>query len=141
MPPVEVVLFANEDGTAPILNWFDELERRDRRILAKVLARIERLRELGHGMRRPEADSLRDGIYELRIAFQGVQYRALYFFDGRAYAVLSHGLAKEDVVPPREIDLAVRRKALFAKDPEKYTYREDVNENEDGDGPFERLDL
>jgi hypothetical protein len=78
MPQVEVVFFAEEDGTAPILEWFDELERRDRRILAKVLVRVERLRDLGHELRRPESDSLRDGIHELRIAFQGVQYRALY---------------------------------------------------------------
>ncbi len=140
MPPAEVVFFADPDGAVPILRWFDELERRDRRILAKVLARLERLHDLGHELRRPEADLLRDGIYELRLAFQGVQYRALYFFAGRLCAVISHGLAKEDSVPPREIDLAVGRKNLFLSDPEKYTYREVLDEEETVGDAFERLD-
>ncbi len=32
--------------------------------------RLERLREMGHELRRPEADFLRDGIYELALAFE-----------------------------------------------------------------------
>jgi hypothetical protein len=46
----------------------------------KCFARIERLRELGHDIRRPEADFLRDGIYELRVSLSHVQYRILYSF-------------------------------------------------------------
>ena len=46
----------------------------------KVVVRLDRLRELGHELRRPEADFLRDGIYELRTASRGVNYRVLYFF-------------------------------------------------------------
>ena len=33
---------------------------------------MERLAEFGHELRRPEADLLRDKIYELRIALQGI---------------------------------------------------------------------
>jgi hypothetical protein len=33
--------------------------------------RLERLREMGHELRRPEADFLRDGIYELRVSLGG----------------------------------------------------------------------
>ena len=64
--------------------------------------RLERLHELGHELRRPEADLLRDGIYELRVALQGMNYRMLYFFHGREAVVVSHGIIKERVVPPRE---------------------------------------
>ncbi len=52
-----------------------------------------------------------------------MQYRVLYFFCGQA-AVLSHGLTKEDIVPPKEIESAIRRKGSFHADPEKHTYRE-----------------
>ena len=38
---------------------------------------------------------LRDGIYELRIGLQGLNYRILYFFHGKEAAVVSHGLIKE----------------------------------------------
>ena len=47
---------------------------------AKRYWQRERLRELGHELRRPEADTLWDGIYELRASVQGVHYSVLYFF-------------------------------------------------------------
>jgi phage-related protein len=90
-----------------------------------VHVRIERLRELGHELRRPEADLLRDGIHELRVRLQHVNYRILYFFHGNVAAVISHGIIKEDAVPRAEIDLAIQRKNRFERDPERHTYVED----------------
>ena len=45
------------------------------------------------------------------------------FFHGKT-AVLSHGLTKEQVVPPREIDRALERKMKFESDPERHTLEE-----------------
>lgn len=42
------------------MEWFDKLPAK---VLDKCYLRLERLRELGHQLRRPEADFLRDGIY------------------------------------------------------------------------------
>lgn len=89
--------------------------------------RIERLHELGYALRRPEADLLRDGIYELRASFQSVNYRMLYFFHQQT-AVISHGLTKEKKVPEREIEVAIRHHKLFEMDPAKHTYEEPENE-------------
>jgi phage-related protein len=86
--------------------------------------RLERLREMGHKLRRPAADFLRDGIYELRVSRGGVHYRILYFFHGAIAAVVSHGLVKERVVPPKQIDHAVERKKRFEANPAKHTYEE-----------------
>jgi hypothetical protein len=36
--------------------------------------------------------------------------------------VVSHGLTKEDVVPDREIELAIQRKARFEKAPQKHSF-------------------
>jgi phage-related protein len=121
MPRTKVVFFCEEDGSCPLLDWFAELPARAQ---DKCFLRLERLRELGHELRRPEADYLRDGVYELRVSLEGVQYRLLYFFHGRVAAVVTHGLVKERTVPSKEVDRAVRRKALFASNPEKHTYRE-----------------
>ncbi len=66
---------------------------------------------------------MRDEIYELRAAYQGVQYRMLYFFSGKAFVVISHGLVKEKKVPPKEIDRAVARKEKFEADQESHTFR------------------
>ena len=116
----EVVFYREEDGSVPLLDWLDGLARKPRE---KCLARLGRLEELGHELRRPEADFLRDGIYELRAAYQGVQYRMLYFFSGTAFAVVSHGLVKEKTVPPKEIDRAAERKRKFESDPASHTFR------------------
>lgn len=121
MPQIEVVFFREDGGAVPVLDWLDRLGDRSR---AKCLVRIERLRELGHELRRPEADYLRDEIYELRIGLQGIHHRILYFFHGRGVAVLSHGVVKERAVPPAQIDLAVERKRKFESNPARYTYRE-----------------
>jgi phage-related protein len=122
MPKTAVVVFAEDDGSAPVVEWLDGLEKAKAR--DKCIVRIERLVEMGHELRRPEADLLRDGIYELRMAWEGIQYRILYFFSGQR-AVLSHGLIKRgDAVSPQEIDLALRRKTQFENNPEKHTYRE-----------------
>ncbi len=120
MPQTEVVMFAAEDGTAPLLAWMDRLQEKVR---DKCIVRIERLAELGHELRRPEADFLRDEIHELRVRHGSGHYRILYFFhEGRA--VLSHGCTKEDIVPPVEIDRAIENRRRFIQDPLKHTYEE-----------------
>ncbi|MBZ0255569.1 type II toxin-antitoxin system RelE/ParE family toxin [bacterium] len=113
----EDYFYKEDDGTVPLLAWFDGLPGK---ALDKCTAKIERLEEQGHNLRRPEADYLRDGIYELRVRFQSVNYRILYFFHERAAVILSHGVTKERKVPPGEIDLAVSRKEKFAQAPDLY---------------------
>jgi hypothetical protein len=114
-------ILSGEDGTVPLLVWLDALPEK---IHLKCLARIERLKQEGHALRRPEADFLRDKIYELRIGFQGSNYRMLYFFHGNVAAVVSHGIVKEDKVPPKEIDKAIERMKKFQNNPEIHTYKE-----------------
>jgi len=77
MPSTEVVFYPDDDGTIPVLDWLGGLSLKAR---LKCLVRIERLRELGYDLRRPEADLLRDGVYELRASLNHVQYRILYAF-------------------------------------------------------------
>ena len=77
---------------------------------------------MGHELRRPEADLLRDKIYELRASLQGIHYRMLYFFHGNTAAVVSHGIVKESAVPPKEIERAIERKKEFESNPAKHSY-------------------
>ncbi|MBF0491956.1 MAG: type II toxin-antitoxin system RelE/ParE family toxin [Deltaproteobacteria bacterium] len=119
MPNVEVIFYQEQDGSSPVRKWVNELPNK---IRAKARVRIERLAELGHELRRPEADYLRDDIYELRWRVQSVNYRILYFFHGREVVVLAQGLTKEREVPPGDIDLAIKRKKEFSKNPKLHTY-------------------
>ena len=118
MPRTRVVIHREEDGSAPFVAW---LLRQPAVAQDKVRLRVKRLMELGHELRRPEADYLRDGIYELRATAGGVHYRVLYFFHGRVAAVLSQGIVKEQRVPDREVDVAIRRKQEFERAPAKHT--------------------
>lgn len=123
MPKTSVVFFKDTDGSVPTLVWIDEVvAKRDRRAVAKLQARINMLRVDGRDLRRPVADVLTNGIYELRSEFGRVNYRLLYFFVGSTAAVVSHGCTKESNVPPAEIELARKRKELFESDPERHTY-------------------
>jgi phage-related protein len=123
MPKSRVVIYREEDGSVPFVDWFEKLPDHAQ---DKVLVRMERLRELGHELRRPEADFLRDGIHELRATSRGVHYRVLYFFHGQVAAVVAHGVVKEKAVPDRDINLAIRRKLFFEANPSKHTL-EDPN--------------
>ena len=120
MPRTRVVFF-QENGRVPLLEWLDELPSK---VQLKCVARIERLKQEGHELRRPEADFLRDKIYELRVGFQGANYRLLYFFHGNVAAVVSHGIVKEREVPAREIEIAIERRLKFEQNPEAHTFEE-----------------
>jgi len=123
MPKTEVVFFAEDDGSAPSLEWLDGLAEK---VQNKLIVRIERLAAMGHQLRRPEADYLRDRIYQLRVRHLRVNYRLLYFFHGRR-AVLCHGLTKQKAVPERDIDVASDRRRRFRRDPAAHTYAEEFD--------------
>lgn len=120
MPKVEVVFFRDDDGTVPALDWLEDVPIKAK---DKCLAALIRLGDLGNELRRPIADYLRDGIYELRIGYRGINYRLLYFFHSRTAAVVSHGVVKEKIVPPKEIDRAIVRMNTFFQSPRHYVFR------------------
>ncbi|NBV86589.1 MAG: type II toxin-antitoxin system RelE/ParE family toxin [Verrucomicrobia bacterium] len=122
MSKIKVIFYKDDDSSVPVLDWLEELPSK---AVAKCLVRIERLSELGHELRRPEADFLRDKIYELRIGLRGINYRILYFFHGDVAAVLAHGIVKENAVPPKEIERAIERRKRFETHPEKHTHTEE----------------
>ena len=89
-----------------------------------MLPQVGAPRRNGHELRRPEADFLRDGSYELRVTLRGVHHRILYFFHGAVRAVISHGLVKERAVPAQEINRALERKRRLEANPSRHTYEE-----------------
>jgi len=122
MTQIDVVFYQADDGSVPALDALIDLQKSDPKVALKFQALIEALAEQGYNLRRPMVGNLRDGISELRGKVKGVNHRILFFYGGEKIAVLSHHITKEKRVPPKEIDLAVRRKAKFEKDPEKHTF-------------------
>ena len=111
MPRTDVVFYQEDGRDVPVLDWLKELRRTDQRAYESCVAAIGRLSELGHDLRRPLADILRNGIYELRIRKGRVNYR--------------YALMKEDKVPKADIERAIRRKKAFEENPAQHSYSEE----------------
>src|SRR5262249_36132045 len=125
MPRTNVLFYQDKDGTVPVLSWLSDLVRKGQwRVAAKCRELIRRLELLGFELRRPLADMLRNGIYELRAKRGRVNYRLLYFFHGRNTAVLVHALTKKGEVPDADIERALQRKRIFEQAPHRHSYRE-----------------
>lgn len=126
MPHSTVVFYKDDDGTSPVLNWLHELQQKNQDAFGNCAAVIENLERHGHELRRPIAATLDDGIMELRTKHQHVQYRILYFFNGKDFAVLAHAIVKKgSAVPSEDIKRAVKRKKIFQADPKKHTWEGD----------------
>jgi phage-related protein len=129
MPETRIIFYRDEQGNAPALQWLEELEQSDLKGMLNCVNRIQQLAVNGYELRRPLADFLRDGIYELRAKHRRVQYRILYFFDGQNVAIVAHAIVKKgEAVPDIEIDRAIERRQLFVADPEAHTYEESPDE-------------
>lgn len=131
MPATEILLYREANGSVPVLDWLNELRRKNRRAFEKCLFLISLLEEWGYELRRPSADLLRDGVYELRTEVGGVNYRVLYGFVGKDIAVLAHGLTKTSKVPAQEIDLAAARLSRFLRSPERHIARLETDDEKD----------
>lgn len=120
MSRVEVVLYMDENGKVPFLEWFENLSKDSAR--ARCLAHLKLLEEKGHELDRPQAAILRDKVYELRVVDERVDYRILYFFHERKAVVVSHGFVKKQrKVPDKEIERALKRRGSFLRDPAKHS--------------------
>ena len=120
MPQTDIVIYQESEDDVPLINWLASLPEDAR---SKCRARIVHLGETGYELRRPAADYLRDGIYELRIGLKGKNYRILYTFIGQQIVLLTHGIVKEGRVPSKEIDKAILCKAKWTSNPKIHTYR------------------
>ncbi len=132
MTESRIIFYQDELGEAPVLGWLKVLLKKDRKGYANCVARIQQLSSSGYELRRPAADYLDHGIYELRAKHIHVQYRILYFFYGQNVAILAHAITKNtDQVPVIEIERAMKRKQLFEMNPKIHTYLEEVENGKD----------
>ena len=102
----DIYYFIDERGGNPVRGFIESLPVKDR---TKILAYVTELYDQGHNLRRPMADYLGNGIYELRPK----NNRVFYFFFMRGSAVLVHVIRKKtDKIPENDYALCLRRKDL-----------------------------
>lgn len=116
------VVFYIDESCAPALEFMRELKERDLAAFEQGVAMVNLLQELGHRLRRPAADILEDGIYELRWRKGKVQYRLLYFFHKQEFIVLAHGMQKEGQrVDKEDLRRAQQRRKKYVLNPKAHT--------------------
>lgn len=110
--PWDLRFFRQDRGEEPVRTFLRELPKAARIEAGAALTDLE---EPGPRLMRPGADYLRDGIYELRLRSERVEYRILYFFD-RSEIVLTNAFVKKTrKVPASEIERAIKRRAHWQK--------------------------
>jgi phage-related protein len=99
-----VYFFVDERGHKPVDEFLMALTKKER---AKALAYFIELNKQGYNLRRPLADYVGNGIYELRPR----NNRIFYFFYLRDKAVLVHAIKKKTGrIPQEDLKLCVKRK-------------------------------
>ncbi|MBN2137313.1 MAG: type II toxin-antitoxin system RelE/ParE family toxin [Sedimentisphaerales bacterium] len=119
MPKTDILIYKDENGLALLVEW---LKKQSPKVQDKCIAMIELLAAKGHELRRPYADYLDNGIYELRPTVKHVQYRILYCFVGKNIVLLTHGLVKTKTIPPGQISKAIAYREKFVGNPERHSY-------------------
>ena len=100
-----IYYFINERGDNFVKEFIDNLSIKEQ---AKIFAYIQELKNQGHNLRRPLADYLGNGIYELRPK----NNRIFYFFFLVNNAVLIHAIKKKtNKIPNRDKELCLKRKS------------------------------
>ncbi len=92
------ILYCDEsEQPCPVTEFIDRCAPKHQ---VKILRFLSLLEEMGPTLPRPYADTLHDGIHELRVKLSGDQIRLLYFFCYQKFIILYHGFVKTtDRVP------------------------------------------
>lgn len=102
-----VCYYVDDRGDNPVKEFIKSLPVKER---AKAFAYINELKKQGNDLRRPMADYLKDGIYELRPK----DNRIFYFFYLRDNVVLLHATKKKTwEIPRNDLKLCLKRKNLI----------------------------
>jgi phage-related protein len=99
--------YMDNKSNTPVLEFIKALPKQER---AKFKAYIQELKYHGHNLRRPMADYLGQGIYELRPK----DNRIFYFFYLRNNIVFVHAIRKKtNKIPEVDLEICLKRKDII----------------------------
>ncbi|MGQ0667330.1 MAG: type II toxin-antitoxin system RelE/ParE family toxin [Nitrospiraceae bacterium] len=78
-PVYKVIFYRTAQGTEPVREWLQSLDKRERLQLGQA---IQVLQMNGPSLPMPHARPLSGGLFELRERIGTVRYRIFYMFDG-----------------------------------------------------------
>lgn len=106
------ILFCDEvEQACPVTQFINDCRPEHQ---VKVLRILSLLEEMGPTLPRPYADTLHDGIHELRFTLAKERVRVLYFFCYRKFIVLYYVFLKNTQrVPEKFIDRVIQYRDRF----------------------------
>jgi phage-related protein len=107
-----IEFFEKDNGRCPTDDFLDELSPKTE--LPYIRNRFDQLAEIGNKLKWPIVEHLGDGIYELRVKANRVQFRFFYFFFIGDTIVVTHGIKKKtQKVPEPEIKRAKEYRRIY----------------------------
>ena len=104
----EVIYYAKNDGSIPLIKFLDDLPIKLR---AKIFRTINLLAENGNELPERHTRFIRQGLFELRFHQGSDIVRVLYFFMNVRKVILTNGFVKKsNKLPLTEIELAIKYK-------------------------------
>lgn len=105
----QIDFYEDEQGESNVKEFLDSIE--NEKLKAKVLKDIGLLQNRGTELRKPHADYIEDGIWELRTKQSSNISRILYFtFTNNKIVLLNGFIKKQQKTPRNEIDRAKKYK-------------------------------
>ncbi|GFN45946.1 type II toxin-antitoxin system RelE/ParE family toxin [Candidatus Regiella insecticola] len=92
-----------------------ELENLPAPLKGKTAYLLDRLEKEGNRLRYPLSDSLRDGLFELRVGGGDIARIIYTFAKGRRIYILRSFVKKTPKIPPKEMAIAFNRLKEFTK--------------------------
>jgi phage-related protein len=92
MPETRIILYKDDAGSTPVLDWLETLEPEAR---ARCIQKVKLLEQFGRELGQPHTEPLQDGIHDLCAKFNGDYYHMLYFFHSDESIVITHGFKQE----------------------------------------------
>ncbi len=103
--------FLTSSGKSPVEEFLNSLNMRTQQKFLYVRSLLE---EFGLELKLPFCKYLRNGVHELRFTGKEGAVRVLYFFIKDNRIIFTNGFVKKrQKTPPKEIELAIKRKKLF----------------------------
>jgi phage-related protein len=105
-PTYTIVFYRTASGREPVREWLQGLERLEQVKLGEDLQTLQYRWPLGM----PFVKSLRQGLYELRTRLPSRICRVLFVVKGKNIVLLHGFIKKTQKTPPREIEVAEKRR-------------------------------
>ena len=103
---LQVKFYKTASGNDPVVNWFRELNKQDRKVIGLALLRVQENWPIGM----PVCKSLGKGLWEVRCSLSDNRISRISFFMWDSDICVVNGFIKKTQKTPQdELELAIRR--------------------------------